>query len=91
MPRYVDEFLRSVRGDFPRVIMGDVGGHDVIAQVKRTPGWDGNIFQYTPKRAAGIYYNKTVSHTSFLPWSRLRITDFILTSLSNGGSCQSGQ
>jgi hypothetical protein len=27
MPKYVDKFLRFVRGDFPRVIMGDVGGH----------------------------------------------------------------
>ncbi|KAF5662689.1 Stem cell self-renewal Piwi [Fusarium heterosporum] len=59
MPRYVDEFLRAIRADFPRVMMSDVGGHDVIAQAKRTPGWDGNLFQYLPKKAAGIYYNKT--------------------------------
>ncbi|KAM0350578.1 hypothetical protein ACHAPU_003062 [Fusarium lateritium] len=59
MPTYVKEFLLAVRADFPRVIMSDLGGHDVIAQAKRTPGWDGNLFRYLPKKAAGIYYNKT--------------------------------
>ncbi|KAL2692444.1 hypothetical protein Neosp_002853 [[Neocosmospora] mangrovei] len=59
MTSYVEEFLGAIRRDFPRVLLGSVGGPDVIAEAKRTPGWDGNLFRYIPKKAAGIYYNRS--------------------------------
>ncbi|RBR21763.1 uncharacterized protein FIESC28_04753 [Fusarium coffeatum] len=59
MPRYVDEFLRAIRSDFPNVLIADVGGLDVIAETRRIPGWDGNLFHYVPKMATGIFFNKT--------------------------------
>lgn len=61
MPRYVDEFLRAIRNDFPNVLIADVGGLDVIAETRRIPGWDGNLSRYTPKMATGIFFNKSVS------------------------------
>lgn len=65
MPRYVDEFLRAIRNDFPRVILADVGGPDVIAETRRIPGWDGNLLCYIPKQATGLFYNKSVSYKPF--------------------------
>ncbi|KAJ4006592.1 hypothetical protein NW766_010688 [Fusarium irregulare] len=59
MPRYVDEFLRAIRNDFPNVLIADVGGLDVIAETRRIPGWDGNLFRYIPKMATGIFFNKS--------------------------------
>ncbi|KAF5630986.1 uncharacterized protein FTJAE_8066 [Fusarium tjaetaba] len=57
MPRYVDEFLLAVRRDFPRVIVGGVEGSDVIAETRRMRGWNGDLFRFDAKHAAGIYYN----------------------------------
>ncbi|KAF5721624.1 Stem cell self-renewal Piwi [Fusarium globosum] len=62
MPRYVDEFLLAVRRDFPRVIVGGVQGPDVIAETRRMRGWNGDLFRFDAKHAAGIYYN--LSHVT---------------------------
>ncbi|KPM42508.1 hypothetical protein AK830_g4046 [Neonectria ditissima] len=63
MSTYVDQFLHALRSDFPRVLLGSLGGPDVIAESRRIPGWDGNLLRYAPKKAGGIYYNMSkVSH-----------------------------
>ncbi|RSL56221.1 hypothetical protein CEP54_008975 [Fusarium duplospermum] len=58
MAEYVDEFLRAIRGNFPRVILDSLGGPDVIAEARRIPSRDHGFSQYDPKRAGGIYYNR---------------------------------
>ncbi|KAM3426583.1 hypothetical protein NHJ13734_009371 [Beauveria thailandica] len=59
IPNYVDEFLRATEADFPRVLIDDIGGADVVAEARRLPPrhWDGNLFNYSPKKAGGIYFN----------------------------------
>ncbi|RKK99399.1 hypothetical protein BFJ68_g13275 [Fusarium oxysporum] len=61
MAEYVNEFLRALRADFPRVIVGNVGGPEVVAEARRMPGggWDGNLSLFLPKRAGGIFFNQT--------------------------------
>ncbi|KAF5725080.1 hypothetical protein FMUND_174 [Fusarium mundagurra] len=61
MQEYVNEFLRALRADFPRVIVGNVGGPEVVAEARRMPGggWDGNLSHYLPKKAGGIFFNQT--------------------------------
>ena len=60
MAEYVDEFLRAIRGNFPRVILDSLGGPDVIAEARRIPCQNRSFSQYNPKRAGGIYYNQSV-------------------------------
>ncbi|KAF5648847.1 Stem cell self-renewal Piwi [Fusarium sp. NRRL 25303] len=61
MQEYVNEFLRALRADFPRVIVGNFGGPEVVAEARRMPGggWDGNLSLFLPKRAGGIFFNHT--------------------------------
>ncbi|WAO85973.1 Hypothetical protein NCS54_00322700 [Fusarium falciforme] len=59
MAEYVDEFLRAIRGNFPRVILDSLGGPDVIAEARRIPCQNHSFSQYNPKRAGGIYYNRS--------------------------------
>ncbi|KAF4973122.1 hypothetical protein FZEAL_9410 [Fusarium zealandicum] len=62
LPRYVDHFLSALRRDFPQVTVEHLGGPDVLASTKRMvplPGltWDGDLLDYRPKDATGLYYN----------------------------------
>ncbi|KAI8724197.1 hypothetical protein NCS52_00277400 [Fusarium sp. LHS14.1] len=55
---YVDKFLHAIRGNFPRVILDSLGP-DVIAEARRIQCEDHSFSQYNPKRAGGIYYNRS--------------------------------
>lgn len=65
MDAYVDHFLSSLRADFPTIIVRRLGGPDILAQARRMPGnlWNGDLSNYKPKQAVGVYYNQCVSHT----------------------------
>ncbi|KAM3512999.1 hypothetical protein MY11210_003399 [Beauveria gryllotalpidicola] len=53
------EFTGATEADFPRVLIDDIGGADVVAEARRLPPghWDGDLFNYSPKKAGGIYFN----------------------------------
>ncbi|RSM08105.1 hypothetical protein CEP52_004888 [Fusarium oligoseptatum] len=59
MAEYVDDFLCAIRGNFPRVVVDSLGGLDVIAEARRIPSQDHSFSKYDPKRAGGIYYNRS--------------------------------
>ena len=62
MPVYVNKFLNFVQHDFPRIIVGNIGGPDVMAQFKRMPIsiWDGDLSRFPPKDVGGFYINQAV-------------------------------
>lgn len=68
MENYVDVFLQRIRQDFPRVVIRSLSNPDEIAEYRRMPGavadLAGNMNNYRPKIAGGIFFNGSVSFSN---------------------------
>lgn len=67
MSAYVDHFISALRADFPNIVIDHLGGPDVLAQTRRVDGgsWNGNLLDYKPKNAIGLFFNYRVSLLRF--------------------------
>jgi hypothetical protein len=63
MATHVNNFLSTLRRDFPIVYIEDIGDADVMACTERTrAGWNGDLGSYLPKGAVRLFFNHCVRH-----------------------------